>query len=48
MSAEDLSTDSSEQEQPPLLGSWRNIYVVLVVELLATTAVLYAMTKWLS
>jgi len=37
-----------EDEPPPLLGTWRNIYTVLVVELLATTAALYALTKWLS
>jgi hypothetical protein len=37
-----------EDQPPPLLGSWRNIYLLLVIELLATTAVLYGLTKWLS
>jgi hypothetical protein len=37
-----------EEQPPPLLGSWRNIYAVLVLELLGTTAVLYALTRWLS
>lgn len=41
--------NADDQEQPPpLLGSWRNIYTVLVVELLVTTALLYALTRWLS
>jgi hypothetical protein len=44
-----MSTDPRDDDQPPpLLGSWRNIYTVLVVELLATTAVLYGLTRWLS
>jgi hypothetical protein len=44
-----MSTDPRDEDQPPpLLGSWRNIYLVLVIELLATTAVLYGITKWLS
>lgn len=39
--------DDAEQP-PPLLGSWRAIYAVLVAELLATTALLYALSEWLS
>lgn len=39
---------SDEEQPPPLLGTWRNIYAVLALELLATTAALYALTKWLS
>jgi hypothetical protein len=37
-----------EEQPPPLLGSWRKIYAVLVLELLAVTAALYALTRWLS
>jgi hypothetical protein len=36
------------EEPPPLLGSWRNLYLVLVVELLLTAALLFALTRWLS
>jgi hypothetical protein len=49
MSTEQATPPPTDEEQPPpLLGSWRNIYTVLVVELLATTAALYALTRWLS
>jgi hypothetical protein len=36
------------EEPPPLLSSWRNIYLLLVIELLFTAAILYALTRWLS
>jgi hypothetical protein len=39
---------ATPEEPPPVLGSWRNIYAFLVVELLVTAAVLYALTRWLS
>jgi hypothetical protein len=35
-------------EAPPFLGTWRNVYVLLVVELLAIAALLYAARLWLS
>jgi hypothetical protein len=31
---------------PPLLGSWRNLYLLLVAELGALTLVFYALTRW--
>jgi hypothetical protein len=44
-----MSTDPRDEDQPPpLLGSWRNIYSLLALELVATTAILYGLTKWLS
>ncbi len=42
------ATNTDEEQPPPLLGSWRRIYAVLVIELLATAGVLYAVTRWLS
>ncbi len=33
---------------PPLLGSWRNLYVVLLVELAALVAGFAALTWWAS
>lgn len=36
------------QEPAPLFGSWRAIYMALVVELLAITVLLYGLTRWLS
>ncbi len=35
-------------DPPPFLGSWRNVYLLLVAELLATAGALYALTRWLS
>ena len=37
-----------QEEPPPFLGTWRNVYVLLVVELLAIAALLYAARLWLS
>lgn len=48
MSAEPEHIASDEEQPPPVLGSWRNIYIVLVGELVATTALLYALRLWLS
>jgi len=48
MSTEQASPPPDDEQPPPLLGSWRNIYTLLVVELLAITALLYALTRWLS
>lgn len=41
-------TSRDLEEPPPFLGSWRNVYAVLVGELLLTAALLYALTRWLS
>jgi hypothetical protein len=48
MSTEPEPIVSDEDEPPPVLGSWRNVYVLLVGELLAITALLYAVKLWLS
>ena len=47
-SASPPEPESDGEQPPPLLGTWRNIYAVLVIELLTITALLYALTKWLS
>ncbi len=36
------------EEPPPFLKRWRNVYILLVVELLAIAALLYAARLWLS
>ena len=33
---------------PPLLSRWRNLYVLLLVELGALVALFYALTRWAS
>ena len=34
------------EEPPPLLGSWRRLYVLVVLELLLCAALLYALARW--
>jgi hypothetical protein len=33
---------------PPLLGSWRNVYVLVVAVLAVLIALFYALTRWAS
>jgi hypothetical protein len=40
--------DVSPDEAPPLLGSWRNLYLLLLVELAALVAFFTAVTRWAS
>ena len=35
-------------EPPPLLGSWRNVYVLIVGALAFLIALFYALTRWAS
>jgi len=35
-------------EPPPILGRWRNLYLLVVIELAVIIAVLYALTRWAS
>jgi len=35
-------------EPPPLLGSWRNVYALVVVVLVVLIALFYALTRWAS
>jgi len=34
------------EDPPPLLSSWRNLYVLVLVELGLVVAVFYALTRW--
>lgn len=34
------------EEPPPLLGSWRQLYVLVVFELLLCVGLLYALARW--
>jgi len=36
------------EEPPPILGSWRRLYMVLIAELLAITVLAYALEWWAS
>lgn len=44
----DPHSAKEQEEPPPFLGTWRNVYVLLVVELLAIAALLYGARLWLS
>ncbi len=37
-----------DNEAPPFLGTWRNVYALLVGELLLLSAIFYALTWWAS
>ncbi len=43
-----MARDVGPEEPPPLLGTWRNLYVVLVVELAALVAGFWILTRWAS
>ena len=36
------------EQPPPMLGSWRRLYLVLLIELLLITALSYALARWAS
>jgi hypothetical protein len=36
------------EEPPPILGSWRRLYLLLVLELAVITALSYALSRWAS
>ena len=39
---------SGDEEPPPLLGSWRALYVVVLAELAVLVLLFYALTSWAS
>jgi len=42
----DHSQEEAPEEPPPILGSWRNLYWLLVVELALLTLAGYVLTWW--
>jgi hypothetical protein len=34
------------EEPPPLLGSWRNLYLLLLAELAGLVLLFFALTRW--
>jgi len=36
------------ESAPPILSSWRNVYLLVIVELGALVALFYALTRWAS
>ena len=44
-----MTTERDDRpEPPPLLGSWRNVYALVVVVLVVLIALFYALTRWAS
>lgn len=46
MSAPD--PEAAEHEPPPLLGSWRKLYTLVLAELALLVLVFYALGRWAS
>ncbi len=40
--------DDKQSEKPPVLGSWKNIYVLLIANLLLFIILFYAFTQYFS
>jgi hypothetical protein len=38
----------SPEDPPPLLGRWRNVYLLVALELAALIGLFYAITRWAS
>lgn len=36
------------EQPPPFLSRWRNVYVLVLVELAVLVALFYALTRWAS
>jgi len=37
---------TGDEEKPPILGTWRNVYLLLIAQLAVTIVVFYAITRW--
>jgi len=42
------SEPEDEPEPPPVLGSWRNVYALILSVLAVLIALFYALTRWAS
>ena len=40
--------EAEPQSPPPLLGRWRNVYILLLAELATLVVLFYALTRWAS
>ena len=43
-----MSEEDDGSAPPPFLGSWRNVYLFVLVELALLVALFYAATRWAS
>lgn len=42
----DADSEVAADAPPPLLSSWRNLYLLLLVELAVLVGLFYALTRW--
>ena len=40
--------DGDAEAPPPVLGTWRNVYALILVVLAVLVALFYALTRWAS
>jgi hypothetical protein len=40
--------DGDPEAPPPVLGTWRNVYALILVVLAVLVALFYALTRWAS
>jgi len=40
------TTSDNADETPPVAGSWRRLYAIVLVELAVLTIAFYALTRW--
>ncbi len=43
-----MTEPAGEETPPPFLGSWRNVYLLVLGELVLTVLVLALVTRWVS
>lgn len=48
MSDDTTSRGARAEDPPPLLGSWRNLYALVLGELGLLVLLFYALTRWAS
>ena len=41
-----MTGPAGEETPPPFLGSWRNVYLLVLGELALTVLVLFLVTRW--
>jgi len=46
VSVADPQREAGVEEPPPFLGRWRNVYVLVLLELAVTVVALYAVAWW--
>ncbi|MDA0206422.1 MAG: hypothetical protein O3A53_06760 [Acidobacteria bacterium] len=46
MQHKSIATDPTDDDSPPILGTWRNVYLVVLLHLAAWILLLYLFTSW--